>query len=68
MKTEILKLRQQGAPLYSTLNLFNNEKNPGLRDFLQQETREIFADPDKGRKYLESGQFRPACIKAYRGY
>ena len=68
MKNIILGYRAQGIPVGNAESAFKSEKDLNTRLFLKQLTREIYADPEAGRKFIQSGQFRADCVKIHRGY
>ena len=68
MRNVVLGYRAQGIPVSNAERVFNSEKDANTRVFLKQLTREIYADPEAGREYIQSGRFRAACVKTHRGY
>lgn len=68
MKSTVLSWRSSGIPVGEAQKIFNNEEHVETRVFLKKITRETYANPDAGRKFLESGQFREACLKVHRGF
>ena len=68
MKSPVLSYRAQGIPIGTAESVFSSEEDVRTRVFLKQVTREIYAKPEAGRKYIESGNFRQDCVKTHRGY
>ena len=68
MGNVVLGYRARGIPVGSAENIFTSVQDINTRLFLTQVTREIYANPEAGREYLKSGQFRAACVKIHRGY
>ena len=68
MKGQTLGFRQMGIPIGTAEDSYNSEDDVRTRIFLIKVVRLIYADPQKGKNYLESGQFLRDCVKTHRGY
>lgn len=68
MEDVILGYREQGIPVGNAESVFKSQKDVNTRIFLKKVTREIYSDPESGRKYIQSGRFRTDCVKIHRGY
>lgn len=66
-----LRWRERELPVsYVEEALFNFDAEDDIRtlQFLRAKLREIYANPEEGRKYLDSGRFVAECVKIHRGY
>lgn len=66
-----LRWREQGFPVaYVEDALFSIDVEDDLRTlrFLRQTLRNIYAEPDTGREYLDEGSFEGDCVKIHCGY
>jgi hypothetical protein len=69
MQSVIIPWRQSGQiPIGSAEETWNSESDVRLRIFLKRITRQIYANPQAGQKYIQSGQFQADCVKTHRGY
>lgn len=68
MASSVLDFRQRGIPVSHAENIFTVERDIRTRVFLKDVTREIYADPEYGRRYLQSKSFFNDCLKTHRGY
>ena len=68
MKGQTLGFREMGLPIGTAEETFNSEDDVRTRVFLKKVVRSIYADPVKGKNYLESGKFLQDCIKTHRGF
>jgi hypothetical protein len=68
MSNVVLSYRQQGLPVSIAESTFDSEEDIRTRVFLKRVAREIYANPEKGREYITSGQFRQACVTTHRGF
>lgn len=68
MKGQTLSFRQMGIPVDTAQDVFNSEDSVATRVFLKRTVRSIYADPVKGKAYLDSGQFIRECVKTHRGF
>ena len=66
-----LAWREQGFPVAVVEDaLFSFEVEDDIRTlrFLRRTLREIYAEPDTAREYLDEGLFEVDCIRIHRGY
>ena len=68
MKGQTLGFREVGLPIGTAEETFNSEDDVRTRVFLKKVVRLIYADPVKGKNYLESGKFLQDCIRTHRGF
>ena len=68
MKGQTLGFREAGLPIGTAEDTFNSEDDVRTRVFLKKVVRFIYADPVKGKIYLESGKFQQDCNKTHRGF
>lgn len=66
-----LRWRAQDMPVsYVEDALFDFDAEDDIRTlrFLRAALRQIYADAEAGREYLDSGRFEADCVKIHRGY
>lgn len=68
MKGQTIPFRQQGIPVGVSEKSYNSEDDVRTRIFLKETVRMVYADLNRGRKYIESGAFLNQCIKTHRGF
>ena len=60
--------RSQEIPIGTAESLFGSEKDIGTRIFLKRVVRDVYSNPDGGKKYMESGKFHADCVKVHKGF
>ena len=68
MRQVVFGYRQNGVPINSVRNVFNHERDGNVQLFLVRVVEEIYANPESGKNYLDSGSFLENCVKIHRGY
>jgi len=68
IKSQTFTFREAGIPIDTAQEAFNSEDSASTRIFLRRVVRAIYTEPQKGRQYVNSGQFLRDCVKVHRGY
>jgi len=60
--------RSREIHIGKVVGIFDSVDDINTRIFFTQISREIYTNPEVGRKYIETDQFRADYVKTYRGY